>query len=130
MRYYSSLTLSVEYNIGMKNLAFLAQKRTHDSELWDLLLAASEKKLPMGALTLFGDSGLPGFHVYSVLIAFKDDKDRRLVKVRNPWGSSVYKGDAPQEEDFGRHSSGIFNMLFEEYVQLFAHAFGLPRGLH
>merc|ERR1719443_1470713 len=97
---------STFFHTGMKNLAFLAQKRTHDSELWDLLLAASEKKLPMGALTLFGDSGLPGFHVYSVLIAFKDDKDRRLVKVRNPWGKNVYKGDAPQDGGFDQHKTG------------------------
>ena len=89
----------------------------------------------MGGSDLLASSGLVGSHAYSLLSAvdiMTDNGEVRLVKLRNPWGESEWKGDWSDEsptwtptqlkEKVGLQDvdDGAFYMSFDDFRKYFS----------
>lgn len=97
-------------------------RRFHHDEmqedaLWNILLDATNRRLPMAAGA--GDGarslGMATGHAYSVFRASTSPNYGRVVEVFNPWHRDFYKGRIPNRD----HEDGSFAMTFAEYRRAF-----------
>ena len=119
----------------------------NSEDLWKLLLKAEEKKwiLTTNAENIEHPKsiGLVKFHAYSIIQIYNLD-NLKLIKMRNPWANSSWKGDYSfnsekwteelkvkvnfskdlrLDENDKRVENGVFFITFEDYLRYFAWTF-------
>ncbi len=96
-------------------------KKVDPDQLWSTMVSATKEQRPMVSGT-FDEKHQPTDykaediiegHDYTVLRAYTENGER-LVDVRNPWGSSSWKGDLHPHDD-----DGNFTMKYEDYLKRF-----------
>lgn len=110
-------------------------------QFWKILTNAMERKWALSADTEeIKDSeklGLVPFHAYSIIKIYDLPKQElRLLKIRNPWGAKVWKGDysisshlwtETLKNEIGltemNFSTGTFFISFQDYIKNFAWTF-------
>jgi hypothetical protein len=110
-------------------------------ELWRIISCAMERKwVPCADTEEIKNSeevGLVPFHAYAIIKIYDlPEYDLKLMKIRNPWGAKVWKGDYSSTSNLwtenlkkaiGQNefniSKGTFFISFEDYVKNFAWTF-------
>lgn len=125
------------------NLSHLTETNQALDDLWHKMFAADTKGYTIGAGTAgagemdIDGSGIVSGHAYTMIGAYEvtdaQGNPERLVKLRNPWGQTEFKGSWNDEDEehwtqelrdqlgCAKADDGIFFMPIIDYVKYFDH---------
>jgi hypothetical protein len=131
---YEVVDYAMEEILGVPSMGYWVNKYTPDA-LWKIIVESDKKKYLISATSakdVTKDEGLVPTHAYTVISALKVD-DKKLLKLRNPWGNFEWKGQYGDESAFWTEAKkkaanytsgaddGIFYMDINEFHSKFSY---------